>query len=69
MKYRVTLPDDCECDRRTLSGLGTFENGEPRELELTKRQVISLKARGFEVRKKVAPKPKNEAGDKIDGEE
>lgn len=47
MLYTVTMPVECGMPRTTLSGLGTFVAGEPRELELVEAQVRSLRARYF----------------------
>jgi hypothetical protein len=55
--YRVVLPADSKLKQRQLWRLGTFKRGEPRELELSKEQIRSLKARGFTVTKKAVPAP------------
>ena len=58
--YRVVLPEDSDLEQRQLWRLGTFKRGEPREVELSKEQIKSLKGRGFKVTKKAAPQEDKE---------
>jgi len=59
--YRVVLPLDSPLDRLQLKGLGAFERGVVRELELSDKQRNGLKARGLKVTRKAAePAPGKE---------
>jgi hypothetical protein len=56
-KFRITLPETNALDHRSLTSLGRFERGEPRELELSDEQVESLKGRGLDIEPLTKPKP------------
>lgn len=49
MKYLATLSEDQPLDFRSLSGLGRFESGEGREVDLSPAQVTSLTGKGFDL--------------------
>ena len=49
MKYLATLSEDQPLDFRSLSGLGRFESGEGREVDLSPEQVTSLTGKGFDL--------------------
>ncbi len=57
--YVVVLPEDSPLAQRQLWRLGTFQRGEPQELMLSEKQLNSLKARKFSVKKKAAPSKKD----------
>jgi hypothetical protein len=49
--YIVTLKEDQPLDWRKLSGLGRFEKGESREVELEgPKHIASLREKGFSVK-------------------
>ena len=49
MKYFATLSEDQPLDFRSLSGLGRFERGEGREVDLSPEQATSLEGKGFDL--------------------
>ena len=49
MKFIATLSKDQPLDSRTLSGLGRFERGEGRPVDLTPEQAASLTGKGFDL--------------------
>ena len=49
MKFIATLSEDQPLDSRTLSGLGRFERGEGRPVDLTPGEKASLIRKGFDL--------------------
>jgi hypothetical protein len=49
MKFIATLGEDQPLDFRTLSGLGRFERGEGRSVDLTPGERDSLIRKGFDL--------------------
>ena len=49
MKFIATLSEDQPLDSRTLSGLGRFERGEGRPVDLDEGQQASLIGKGFDL--------------------
>jgi hypothetical protein len=59
LRFRVTLHGPAGF-RVAFLGLGTFEAGEPREVELTPRQAESLRAKGLAVDRVAGDEPTGE---------